>query len=39
MTKQDKLLALFKAARVVPVLTIDRVEAAVPLARAPPTIS
>jgi len=34
MTKQDKLLALFKAARVVPVLTIDRVEDAVPLARA-----
>ncbi len=34
MTKQGKLLALFKAARVVPVLTIDRVEDAVPLARA-----
>jgi 2-dehydro-3-deoxyphosphogluconate aldolase/(4S)-4-hydroxy-2-oxoglutarate aldolase len=34
MTKQNKLLALFKAARVVPVLTIDRVEDAVPLARA-----
>jgi 2-dehydro-3-deoxyphosphogluconate aldolase/(4S)-4-hydroxy-2-oxoglutarate aldolase len=33
-TKQDKLLALFKAARVVPVLTIERVEDAVPLARA-----
>jgi 2-dehydro-3-deoxyphosphogluconate aldolase/(4S)-4-hydroxy-2-oxoglutarate aldolase len=32
--KQDKLLALFKAARVVPVLTIERVEDAVPLARA-----
>jgi 2-dehydro-3-deoxyphosphogluconate aldolase / (4S)-4-hydroxy-2-oxoglutarate aldolase len=32
--KQDKLLALFKAARVVPVLTIDRVQDAVPLARA-----
>jgi 2-dehydro-3-deoxyphosphogluconate aldolase/(4S)-4-hydroxy-2-oxoglutarate aldolase len=32
--KQDKLLALFRAARVVPVLTIDRVEDAVPLARA-----
>ncbi len=32
--KQDKLLALFEAARVVPVLTIDRVEDAVPLARA-----
>src|ERR1700743_2036430 len=34
MTKQDKLLSLFKAARVVPVLTIERVEDAVPLARA-----
>src|SRR6202012_5199880 len=34
MTKQDKLLALFKAARVVPVLTIERVGDAVPLARA-----
>ena len=34
MTKQDELLAMFKAARVVPVLTIDRVEDAVPLARA-----
>lgn len=33
-TKQDKLLALFKAARVVPVLTIERVADAVPLARA-----
>ncbi len=33
MTRQD-LLALFKAARVVPVLTIERVEDAVPLARA-----
>src|SRR5215813_6879396 len=33
-SKQDKLLALFKAARVVPVLTIERVEDAVPLARA-----
>ena len=32
--KQDKLLALFKAARVVPVLTITRAEDAVPLARA-----
>jgi 2-dehydro-3-deoxyphosphogluconate aldolase / (4S)-4-hydroxy-2-oxoglutarate aldolase len=32
--KQDKMLALFKAAGVVPVLTIDRVEDAVPLARA-----
>jgi 2-dehydro-3-deoxyphosphogluconate aldolase/(4S)-4-hydroxy-2-oxoglutarate aldolase len=34
MTRQDELLALFRAARVVPVLTIDRVEDAVPLARA-----
>jgi 2-dehydro-3-deoxyphosphogluconate aldolase/(4S)-4-hydroxy-2-oxoglutarate aldolase len=34
MTKQEKLLALFKAARVVPVLTIERAEDAVPLARA-----
>ena len=34
MTKQDKLLTLFKAAHVVPVLTIERVEDAVPLARA-----
>src|SRR6202012_3167357 len=34
MTKQDKLLALFKAARVVPVLTIERAKDAVPLARA-----
>jgi 2-dehydro-3-deoxyphosphogluconate aldolase/(4S)-4-hydroxy-2-oxoglutarate aldolase len=33
-SKQDKLLALFKSARVVPVLTIRRVEDAVPLARA-----
>ena len=32
--KQDKMLALFKAAGVVPVLTIGRVEDAVPLARA-----
>jgi 2-dehydro-3-deoxyphosphogluconate aldolase/(4S)-4-hydroxy-2-oxoglutarate aldolase len=32
--KQDKLLALFRAARVVPVLTIERVADAVPLARA-----
>jgi len=32
--KQDKMLALFEAARVVPVLTIDRVEDAIPLARA-----
>ena len=32
--KQDEMLALFKAARVVPVLTIERVEHAVPLARA-----
>jgi len=34
MTKQDKLLALFESARVVPVLTIERVADAVPLARA-----
>lgn len=33
-SKQDKLTALFKAARVVPVLTINRLEDAVPLARA-----
>ena len=33
-TKQSKLLALFTAARVVPVLTIERVADAVPLARA-----
>lgn len=33
-TKQDQLLALFKVAHVVPVLTIERVEDAVPLARA-----
>ena len=33
-SKQEKLAALFKSARVVPVLTIDRVEDAVPLARA-----
>ena len=33
-SKQDKLLTLFKSARVVPVLTIERVEDAVPLARA-----
>jgi 2-dehydro-3-deoxyphosphogluconate aldolase / (4S)-4-hydroxy-2-oxoglutarate aldolase len=32
--KQDRLLVLFKAARVVPVLTIERLEEAVPLARA-----
>jgi len=32
--KQEKMLALFKAAGVVPVLTIGRVEDAVPLARA-----
>lgn len=32
--RQDKLLALFKAARVVPVLTIERIEDAVPLAHA-----
>jgi len=34
MMKRDKLLALFRAARVVPVLTIERVADAVPLARA-----
>src|ERR1700754_2808608 len=34
MTSQDKMLALFKGARVVPVLTIERVADAVPLARA-----
>src|SRR5690348_7582257 len=33
-SKQEKLTALFKAARVVPVLTINRLEDAVPLARA-----
>ena len=33
-SKQEKLAALFKSARVVPVLTIDRLEDAVPLARA-----
>jgi 2-dehydro-3-deoxyphosphogluconate aldolase/(4S)-4-hydroxy-2-oxoglutarate aldolase len=33
-SKQEKLAALFKSARVVPVLTINRVEDAVPLARA-----
>ncbi len=32
--KQEKLIALFKSARIVPVLTINRVEDAVPLARA-----
>jgi 2-dehydro-3-deoxyphosphogluconate aldolase / (4S)-4-hydroxy-2-oxoglutarate aldolase len=32
--KQEKLLALFRSARVVPVLTIERLEDAVPLARA-----
>jgi len=32
--RQDKLLALFKAARIVPVLTIERIADAVPLARA-----
>jgi 2-dehydro-3-deoxyphosphogluconate aldolase/(4S)-4-hydroxy-2-oxoglutarate aldolase len=32
--KQDKMPALFEAARVVPVLTIERVEDAVPLAQA-----
>jgi Entner-Doudoroff aldolase len=34
MTKQEKLVSLFKSARVVPVLTIVRIEDAVPLARA-----
>src|ERR1700743_1067101 len=34
MTKQEKLTALLKSARVVPVLTINKVEDAVPLARA-----
>jgi 2-dehydro-3-deoxyphosphogluconate aldolase/(4S)-4-hydroxy-2-oxoglutarate aldolase len=33
-SKQDKLVALFKSARVIPVLTIQRLEDAVPLARA-----
>jgi 2-dehydro-3-deoxyphosphogluconate aldolase/(4S)-4-hydroxy-2-oxoglutarate aldolase len=33
-SKRDKLLSLFTSARVVPVLTIDRLEDAVPLARA-----
>src|SRR5262252_8997337 len=33
-SKQDQLLALFKSARVVPVLTINHLEDAVPLARA-----
>jgi 2-dehydro-3-deoxyphosphogluconate aldolase/(4S)-4-hydroxy-2-oxoglutarate aldolase len=33
-SKQDKLLALFTSARIVPVLTIQRIEDAVPLARA-----
>ena len=32
--KQDKLAALFKSARVIPVITIDRLEDAVPLAKA-----
>ena len=32
--RQDKLAALFKSARVIPVLTIERLEDAVPLARA-----
>ena len=32
--KQDELAALFKSARVIPVLTIDRLEDAVPLAKA-----
>jgi 2-dehydro-3-deoxyphosphogluconate aldolase / (4S)-4-hydroxy-2-oxoglutarate aldolase len=34
MTKQEKLTALFTSARVVPVLTINKTEDAVPLARA-----
>jgi 2-dehydro-3-deoxyphosphogluconate aldolase/(4S)-4-hydroxy-2-oxoglutarate aldolase len=34
MTRHDKLLALFRAAGVVPVLTIERARDAVPLARA-----
>jgi 2-dehydro-3-deoxyphosphogluconate aldolase/(4S)-4-hydroxy-2-oxoglutarate aldolase len=33
-SKQEKLAALFRQARVIPVLTIDRLEDAVPLARA-----
>jgi len=33
-SKQETLTALFKAARIVPVLTINRIEDAVPLARA-----
>jgi 2-dehydro-3-deoxyphosphogluconate aldolase / (4S)-4-hydroxy-2-oxoglutarate aldolase len=33
-TKQEKLAALFEQATIIPVLTIDRVEDAVPLARA-----
>jgi 2-dehydro-3-deoxyphosphogluconate aldolase / (4S)-4-hydroxy-2-oxoglutarate aldolase len=33
-TKQEKLAALFERATIIPVLTIDRVEDAVPLARA-----
>jgi 2-dehydro-3-deoxyphosphogluconate aldolase/(4S)-4-hydroxy-2-oxoglutarate aldolase len=33
-SKQDQLLALFKSARIVPVLTIERLDDAVPLARA-----
>ena len=34
IAKQEKLAALFKAATVIPVLTIERIEDAVPLARA-----
>jgi 2-dehydro-3-deoxyphosphogluconate aldolase/(4S)-4-hydroxy-2-oxoglutarate aldolase len=34
MLKQEKLTALFKSARIVPVLTINKIEDAVPLARA-----
>ena len=33
-TKREKLAALFRQAAVIPVLTIERVEDAVPLARA-----
>src|SRR5262245_39455052 len=33
-TRQEKLVAIFKSATVIPVLTIERVEDAVPLARA-----
>ena len=33
-SKQEKLVSLFKSARVVPVIAINRIEDAVPLARA-----